>query len=434
MQAGGKVNFMVSSKDSDKGPCKGFHQCCIWMAVLIVLASLVMTGAVSAATPITGPTTITVPGDYYLANNIIDSAVGIIIAVPNVVLDGKGKTLDGVDGASSVGIRIYNAGMTLFNVVVKNVVVTDWGNGVFLTDVKSSQLEKVTASSNTGNGILLQNSLRNTIKTCTATGNGVVGILLYEGSNSNTITGNTATANGDDGVRIRFSSNNDILNNKLLNNKGSGLNFNEQGNFNTVTGNTMTGNKNDGIEIYRSSDNIFTKNTVKDNIWHGIRVYEDSYDNEFTQNTVMNNTYNGIILMDDANYNMVFSNTFDKNNDSGIRIIRNSRNTIYGNYVRNNVDDGIMMWDTANNVIVNNYFYNAKNANLVSGLPANKWNLTQSAKKSITGGANSGGNSWGQPNGQGFSQITPATNGICNQPYTLATNNIDRLPLKYAKK
>ena len=220
----GKVIYMVSSKDSDKGPWGGIHQGCIWMVVLIVLASLAMTGAVSAATPITGPVVITVPGDYYLANNIIGSAVGIIIAVPNVVLDGKGKTVDGVDGTSSVGIRIYNSGMTLFNVVVKNVVVSDWGTGVFLTDVKSSQLEKVTVSSNTGNGILLQNSQRNTIKTCTASGNGAVGILLYEGSNSNTITGNTVTANGADGVRIRFSSNNDILNNKLLNNKGSGIN------------------------------------------------------------------------------------------------------------------------------------------------------------------------------------------------------------------
>ena len=50
----------------------------------------------------------------------------------------------------------YNAGMTLFNVVVKNVVTSDWGTGVFMQDVKNSQLEKVTVSSNTGNGISLQ--------------------------------------------------------------------------------------------------------------------------------------------------------------------------------------------------------------------------------------------------------------------------------------
>jgi nitrous oxidase accessory protein len=92
------------------------------------------------------------------------------------------------------------------------------------------------------------------------------------------------------------------------------------------------------------------------------------------------------------------------------------------------------MRDSSSNVIVNNYFYNDKNSVLVAGLPANKWNLTQSAQKSITGGANSGGNSWGQPNGLGFSQVTPATNGICNQPYTLAANNVDKLPLKWAKK
>ena len=434
MQARGEVNYMVSSKDSDKGPWAGIHQGCVWMAVLIVLVSLATTGAVSAATPITGPVVITVPGDYYLANNIIDSAVGIIIAVPNVVLDGKGKTLDGVDGTSSVGIRIYNAGMTLYNVVVKNVVLTDWGNGVFLTDVKNSQLEKVTASSNTGSGILAQNSIRNTIKTCTVTDNGIVGILLYENSDSNTLTGNTATANALEGMRIRYSSNNDILNNKVLDNKNAGINL-EGGRFNTVTGNTITGNKGDGIRVYESSGNTITKNTLKYNVG-GITLNPDSFNNEISQNTVQNSTYNGILLMNNANNNMVMGNTFDKNGNSGIRIVRSGENTVTGNYVRNNLQEGLYMWDTGtvSNVVVNNYFYNEKNNGVYTPVGSNRFNLPQSAQKSITGGANSGGNSWGQPNGQGFSQITPATNGICDKPYSLATNNVDNLPLKWASK
>lgn len=434
MRARGTVNDMVSSNDSDKGPREGIHQGCIWMAVLIVLASLALTGAVSAATPITGPVTITVPGDYYLANNIIDSAVGIIIAVPNVVLDGKGKTLDGVDGASSVGIRIYNAGMTLYNVVVKNVVVTDWGNGVFLTDVKNSQLEKVTATSNTGSGILAQNSIRNTIKTCTLTDNGIAGILLYENSDSNTLTGNTATANGLEGMRIRYSSNNEILNNKVLNNNNAGINL-EGGSFNTVTGNTITGNKGDGIRVYESSGNVITKNTLKFNI-NGIGMSTESYNNEVSQNTVMNSSANGIIMINTANNNMVVGNTFDKNSHSGIRIVRSGENTVTGNYARNNLQEGLYMWDTGtvSNVVVNNYFYNEKNAGVYTPIGSNRFNLPQSAQKSITGYPNSGGNSWGQPNGQGFSQITPATNGICDKPYTLATNNVDNLPLKWANK
>ena len=434
VQALGKVKYMLSSTDSEKKPWRRHHPGYVWIAVLIVLSSLALTGAVSAATPITGPVTITVPGDYYLANNIIDSAVGIIIAVPNVVLDGKGKTLDGVDGTSSVGIRIYNVGMTLFNVVVKNVVVTDWGNGVFLTDVKTSQLEKVTVSSNTGNGIVTQNSIRNTIKTCTATNNGGVGILLYENSDSNTLTGNTVTANTFEGMRIRYSSNNDILNNKLLNNTNAGINM-EGSSFNTVTGNTITGNKGDGLRVFESSGNIITKNTVKFNA-QGIRVATDSIDNEITGNTVLNNSYNGVLLIDTSNNNMVVGNTFDMNSNSGIRIVRSGENTVTGNYVRNNVQEGLYMWDTGtvSNVVVNNYFYNNKNAGVYTPIGSNKFNLPLSAQKSITGFPSSGGNSWGQPNGQGFSQITPATNGICDTSYTLVTSNVDYLPLKWAKK
>ncbi len=427
---------MVSSKDSEKGPWRGHHQGYVWIGVMIVLASLALSGVVvGAPIPITGPVVITVPGEYYLANSIINSNSGICIdiTVPNVVLDGKGKMIDGIDKVDSIGIRILNTGMTLFNVVVKNVVVSDWNTGVYYSFVKNSQLEKVTVSSNTGNGIWLQSAMRNTINTCTATTNGATGIILNYNSDSNTLTGNTATGNTLDGIRILNSNNNDILNNKVLNNKNRGIW--SSGDYNTFTGNTVTGNTADGIWLYGSNGNLVTKNTLKLNA-QGIRVSADSFDNEITGNTVLNNTYNGLLLIDTANNNMVVGNTLDMNTDSGIRIVRSGMNTVNSNFVRNNLKEGIFLWDTGtvSNVIVNNYFYNTMNAGVYAPVGANTWNLSRSTQKSITGGANSGGNSWGQPNGQGFSQITPATNGICNTPYTLATNNVDKLPLKWAKK
>jgi len=425
---------MVSSTVFIKGPWGWLHQGNVCIVVLIILAGLAMTGAVSAATPITGPMVITVPGDYYLANSILNSGSGVCIdiTVPNVVLDGKGQTIDGIDKADSIGIRVWNAGMTLFNVIVKNVITSDWGTGVYLSDVKNSQLEKVTASSNTGSGISLNMALRNTIKTCVASENGAVGILLYDYSDSNMLTGNTVSSNLADGFRIN-TNNNNMQNNKILNNKGQGIQI--WGNYNTFTGNTVTGNKGDGIYLYSANGNLITKNTVKLNA-QGIRVTEESYNNEITGNTVQNNTYNGLLMINTANGNTVSGNTFDMNSDSGIRIVRSGENTVIGNFVRNNLKEGIYLWDTGtvSNVIVNNYFYNDKNAGVYTPVGANRWNLPQSAQTSITGGKNSGGNSWGQPNGQGFSQITPATNGICNKPYTIATSNVDNLPLKWAKK
>jgi parallel beta-helix repeat protein len=403
---------------------------------MIVLASLTLSGVVvGAPIPITGPVVITVPGEYYLANSIINNNAGVCIdiTVPNVVLDGKGKMIDGIDKTDAIGIRVWNAGMALFNVVIKNVVTSDWGTGVYLSGVKNSQLEKITVSSNTGNGISLNTALRNTIKTCTAIENGGVGIILYGNSDSNTLTGNTATGNTLDGIRLRFSSNNDVLNNKVLNNQGPGIYFLEAGNFNTVTGNTITGNKEDGIKLWKSSSNLINKNTLKDNA-NGILLDTDSYNNEISQNTIQNSTFDGVYLFSNSDNNLVSGNTIEKSLNTGISLFSSDRNTIYNNLVQNNNKNGIWMFASGSNVIVNNYFYNANNAKLLSDLPANRWNLTQSAQKSITGGANSGGNSWGQPNGQGFSQITPATNGICNTPYTLATNNVDKLPLKWAKK
>ena len=49
----------------------------------------------------------------------------------------------------------------------------------------------------------------------------------------------------------------------------------------------------------------------------------------------------------------------------------------------------------------------------------------------IIGGSYLGGNYWAQPDGQGFSQINPDTDGdgISNAEYTLAPGNVDRLPL-----
>jgi len=434
MQASGKGELtMVSSKGSEKEPWKRHPRGYAWIAVLIILASLATTGAVSAATPITGPITITVPGDYYLANSIINSTAGIIIAVPNVVLDGKGKIIDGVDKSGTYGIRVFNSAMTLFNVVIKNVVITDWNDGIWMSDTKNSQIDKVTSSSNLFSGIALQNSMRNTITNSILKDNVAVGIVLYEQSNSNTLTGNTASRNGIDGIRLRYSNNNDLVNNKLLDNKGPGINFDEAANYNTVTGNTITGNTGHGIYLSNSNSNIITKNTLKYNR-NGIWIAANCVNNEIAQNTVQNSTYDGIVILSNSDNNVVSANTFEKNSEAGIWLYNNNRNTIYNNLVKNNVQFGIHMETTGSNVIVNNYFYNNKNSVLISGLPANQWNLPQSTQKSITGGANSGGNSWGQPNGQGFSQITPATNGICNKPYSLATNNIDNLPLKWASK
>ena len=431
------------------------------LTIAFLCVFLLVSGAAAASTPITGPTVITEPGSYYLANNIRDSPdpVAILIQCSNVVLDGKGKTIDGTDKVGSYGIQIYNAAMTLVNVIIKNVVLSDWDSGIFINDVKNSQFEKITSMSNVNHGVLVANSMGNTFSKITTTNNGGVGVLLYSQSNHNTLTEVTSQNNGNDGIRFRFSNGNRLQKSKILDNAGHGINFNEGANYNTVTQNKINGNKQNGIEIWKSSYNTITQNTLTGNKWTAIDCKESADYNVITGNTIKDTGFYGIYLTTDCNDNIISKNVVqnttnagitlrDKSNDNlidgnqvdkaylGLALNAADQNIICNNLVRENEYAGIWVGGNAkNNVIFNNYFYNVNNTQFGSA-GANSWNLTRGEVKSITGGKFSGGNSWGQPNGQGFSQITPDSNkdGICDSPYTLAANNIDKLPLKFKKK
>jgi parallel beta-helix repeat protein len=424
---------MKSFKISQKRPGRRPHEGHVWMGVCIIFACFAFAGVVSgAANLITGPAVISVPGTYILANDITNSNAPICIQITasNVVLDGKGYSIDGIDGANSIGIKVYNSAMTLFNVIIKNLDISDWGTGILLQNVKNSQVQSVTATSNTGNGIALQGASRNVVNSCTASSNGGVGIILYSYSDSNTVTGNTAQGNDLDGIRIRLSSNNDILKNKVANNKKNGINLNEAAHFNTITENTITGNKGDAVTVYKSNGNIISKNTIDNNDVVGIRVYEESDNNEISRNTITNtNNYDGISIYTASDDNMIFSNTIENSAKRGIWLQNANRNSFYNNVVKDNIDEGLYLTNTSSNVFVNNYFYNNKNIVVAAGVGANTWNLSRSSQRSITGLGGSGGNYWGQPDGKGFSQVTPATRGICDQPYVITNNNIDKLPL-----
>ncbi len=404
------------------------------LAIAVFLVTLLLiAGASAKPIPITGPTVITSPGQYYIAAGVTNSTAPVYIEVQasNVYIDGKGKVIDGSDSANSIGIKIYNSAMSLVNVVVKNVVLNDWGTGLWLNDVKNSLIDKVTVTSCPGNGVLLQNSIGNTIQNSVLEKNEMSGIILYSGSNSNTVQGVTSQDNMIDGIRIRFSNNNIVQNSKLLNNRGDGLNFNEQAHYNTVIKNTITGNNGHGIELYESGNNQITQNTIRDNK-NGIYVNSNCFNNEISKNTLSGNDFNGLVLLHSATDNVVFGNIVDTNGEAGLWLFDNNHNVLYDNKIRNNVNEGLWIRDSAENVFFNNYFYNTNNTRFITP-SKNTWNLTVSEQKSITGGKYSGGNSWGQPDGQGFSQITPESNlnGICDGRFVMAANNIDRVPLKY---
>jgi len=82
-----------------------------------------------------------------------------------------------------------------------------------------------------------------------------------------------------------------------------------------------------------------------------------------------------------------------------------------------------------NNIInvTNRYFYSSNFMHY--------WNTTLTEGTNIVGGPYIGGNYWGKSDGTGYSDTCVDANydGICDNPYILATDNIDYLPLtRYA--
>jgi parallel beta-helix repeat protein len=164
-------------------------ECTLFFRIgLLVLAAMIAIPIASAATvQITGPTVISSPGTYVLAQDIATSqSPAISIRCSNVVLDGNGHTIDGVDAGGSFGIQANSGSTPLTGVTVKNVRLTDWYYGLYYKYVDGGRIESVRAESNQNAGICLAFADENVLTGCTATGN-EQGILVSFDSSRNRI-------------------------------------------------------------------------------------------------------------------------------------------------------------------------------------------------------------------------------------------------------
>lgn len=256
------------------------------------------------AIPVSSCINITTPGTYELTTNIVDSSgiSCIQITSSNVIFNGKSHTIDGIDAENSYGVNVGNPTVaSLTNVTVKNLIVTDWVNGIKYTKVTNGRIEKNNASSNTV-GLLLVSSnniiLKKNIATMTPfggcgigiydsnfnrlTGNRVnnnkgTGIILDGPSNYNTLIGNNASLNGDMGIWILGTSNhNDLIKNIVYENGfccgggRAGIAISNS-NFNNLTRNTIKKNQR-GVAIGSSMNIIFADNVIKNNTKSGLDI------------------------------------------------------------------------------------------------------------------------------------------------------------------
>lgn len=195
--------------------------------------------------------------------NIDGSGIdGIIVKKDNIIIDGKGYTLQGQKDGTDVGIKLSSiTDVTIKNIEIKNF---SWG-------------------------ISLYNSLRNTVSGNTLTNN-VVGIHFWAESDSNTISENTITTN-EDGIFI-YGSSNIIVKNTITLNSGHGIDF--FGSSNIIAGNYIAEN---GVGVY-----------VNGNI-----PFVGSQNNNMYCNNFINNTKQVSDILWGESFSVISVNVWDKN-------------------------------------------------------------------------------------------------------------------------
>ena len=180
-----------------------------WLVLGLLLVGC--TVGIGSAIAVTGPVVIDDPGTYELTKDIIDTKAPVCIEIrcDNVVLDGKGHRITGVDAANSAGVLVHGS-RPLSHVVIRNLATQDWFYGIYVWGARDVTISGVTASSNyfgialnpaadstvrdsriTGNsyGMVMTSSTRNTISGCRITGNDLAGISIY-GASGNTFSDN----------------------------------------------------------------------------------------------------------------------------------------------------------------------------------------------------------------------------------------------------
>jgi len=102
---------------------------------------------------------------------------------------------------------------------------------------------------------------------------------------------------------------------------------------------------------------------------------------------------------------------------------------------------GIMTYTTiADLVAVNNIFYNSENVegkkrHYQETIGGGTFSMNRTLANGITGSRYAGGNAWGQPNGNGFSQTCRDTDqdGICDSSYRVVSILSDEYPLALSR-
>ena len=284
---------------------KGVGNVLILIVFLLVLTINIQS---SSAAPIANCTIINSADTYTLTQDIVNSpnTTCIDIQASNVIIDCDGHMIDGTDSLSTYGIHTngYNS------IEVKNCLVRDWADGIYLessnshnisstitrsnqgrgihvTSVTGSIFENVTSDTNIGHGLYLTGSSNNNLTNVNASDGINYGILMDASSDNNIVKDSITNANNVNGLGVESSSGCKIINTTINNNTIHGLQLHYATNTN-VTGSTIISNSNQGARL-TYSQNCWIKDTVIENSG-GNEIYSDA--SSSMDNYLLNLTFN----------------------------------------------------------------------------------------------------------------------------------------------
>lgn len=234
------------------------------------------------------------------------------------------------DGSVSTGIVIDGAKATL-----RNGVVRECDNGVFVQGTGKHRLTGLTATANRSRGF-----------------------VILRGSHNNTVVRNSATENGDTGFVISGADNDKLEENMAVRNHKRG--FGISGDRNKLSRNTASDNDDTGFVIVGGERHTLRHNTASQNHNRGFDVAGERH--TLTRNTALQNLRQGIIVNSRGMGHKLSGNTADANGFAGFEI-KGDQNKVQRNRAENNQGSGILLGsDAAENRISKNVALNNNQA------------------------------------------------------------------------
>jgi parallel beta-helix repeat protein len=277
---------------------------------------------------IDGCTVVTRPGRYALTADVTNATRGVCLRVraSDVVLDGRGHTVDGRGSFGTAGVVVGSLrGPGLDNVTVRDVTVTDWDDGVRFLNVSDGRLAGATAA-RTRVGVTLLASRDVVVADVLARDNALYGVSVVDGSRDNRVVNATARDNSLYGVHVVEATETRVANVTAARNEFGVVVVGGRGN--AVVGGRATENRIAGAWLSGTRDATVTR----------LRL---------------SNRFYGVFLADGTERSRVVGVVAD-GNPVGVRLRNSDRNRVAANTVRNSSDTAVLLIESEGNRVVDN--------------------------------------------------------------------------------